>query len=74
MSDNKPAKSFRIGFVTATIWENDGPNRAFYSIEVTRMFKEDDRIRSSHSLNHADILNAMKVLERAEAWISEQLS
>ena len=70
---DKPAKKFRIGFVTATVWKNDGTDRPFYSVEVSRTYKDgDDNWQNSSGLNHGDLLNAARVLTRAEAWISEQ--
>lgn len=68
-----PAFKTRIGYVTAVVWRNDGINNPFYTVEVTRTFKDDDgKLQNSSSLNHADILPAMKCLERAEAWIAAQ--
>jgi hypothetical protein len=70
---NAPAKKFRIGYVTATVWKNDGTTTPFYTVEVARTYKDaDDRLQNTSSLGHADILPAMKCLERAEAWIAAQ--
>lgn len=70
---NAPAKKFRIGFVTATVWKNDGTDKSFFTVEVSRSYKDGDgEYKNGSSLNHADLLNAARVLTRAEAWISEQ--
>lgn len=72
MSD-KPAKKFRIGFVTATIWKNESADRAFYSVELSRSYKDDKgEYQNGTSLNHNDLLNAAKVLERCEHWVASQ--
>lgn len=72
MSD-KPAAKFRIGYITATVWKNDGLERPFYSVELSRTYKDDDgNYQNSSSLNHGDLLNASELLRRAEAWISAQ--
>ena len=70
---DQPAKKFRIGYVTATVWKNDGVDRPFYSVDVTRSFKDDnDEWKNTSSLNQGDLLNAAKCLMRAEAWIADQ--
>lgn len=65
---NKPAAKFRIGYVTATVWRNED----FFNVELTRSYKDGDDWKSTTSLGGGDILNAMKALERAELFISEQ--
>jgi hypothetical protein len=65
---NQPANKFRLGYVTATVWKNDD----FYSVVLERSYKDGDDWKSTDQLNAGDLLNAAKVLERAEAWISEQ--
>jgi len=70
---NGPAHTIRIGFVKATIWYNKNGDTGFYSVNVTRSYKgTDDKWADGDSFNHTDLLNAAKVLERAESWISAQ--
>lgn len=64
----QPAAKFRIGFVTATVWEND----KFYNVSLARTYKDGDEYKETNSLGHGDLLNAAKVLARAEAWIASQ--
>lgn len=72
MSD-KPAKKFRIGFLTATVWKNEtADNNAFYTVELTRRYKSEGEWHDGNGLGHADLLNAVRMLTRAEAWIAEQ--
>lgn len=66
---NAPVHKERIGFVQAAVWKNDS---GFYSVKLTRSYKDGDKITDTDQLNAADLLNAAKVLERAEAWISAQ--
>ena len=64
---NQPAAKYRVGFVTATVWENNG----FYSVKLTVSYKNDNgEWKESSSLSHADVLNAIKALERAEEFIA----
>lgn len=72
MSKNAPAAKFRIGAVTANVWRNAGTNGDWFSVTLERSYKDDEGIQNTGSLNHGDVLNAAKCLERAEAWISAQ--
>lgn len=65
---NQPAAKFTIGYISATVWENDG----YYSVEVSRTYKVDDEYRNTSSLGPADIENARMVLRRAGGWIASQ--
>jgi len=64
-----PAYKFRLGLVTATIWDNDG----FYSVDLARSYRDSDgHWQSTTSYAHADLLNVAKCAERAENWIARQ--
>ena len=66
-----PVKKFRIGLVTANVWENEGTgNRKFHSVTLERSYKDDDEYKQTNSLMQSDLLNAAKVLKRAEEWIA----
>lgn len=69
-----PEVKFRLGFVTASVWSNDGNGEStFYTVTLQRSFKNGDgHYKNTDGLNAGDLLNAAKVLERAEAWISAQ--
>ena len=67
----QPAFKFKIGLITATIWENDG----FYSVDIARAYKtQDGDWRNTSSFSHNDLLNVSKCAERAENWISRKLT
>lgn len=66
---NQPAYKFKIGLITATIWENEG----FYSVDISRSYKTNEgEWRSTGSYGHTDLLNVAKCAERAENWISRK--
>jgi hypothetical protein len=66
----EPSAKFRLGFVTAAVWKNSDN---FYNVTLQRSYKDDDgKWQNTDNLNHGDLLNASKVLERAEAWIARQ--
>lgn len=63
-----PVQKFRLGAVTASIWKNGD----FHSVTLERVYKDGEELKNTGNLNPGDLLNAAKVLERAEAWLSEQ--
>ena len=65
---NQPAQKFRLGYVTATIWKND----EHYNTVLTRSYKEGDDWKESDQLNTGDLMNAVRVLQKAEEYISAQ--
>ncbi|MXU66055.1 hypothetical protein [Oceanomicrobium pacificus] len=68
---NQPAHKVRIGLVTASIWNNNGS----YSVDLSRSYKTDQgEWKNTSGLFHSDLLNASKCAERAEIWISRQLT
>ncbi len=66
---NQPAYKFKIGLITATIWDNEG----HYSVDISRSYKNgDNEWKTTSSFFHGDLLNVAKCAERAENWISRQ--
>jgi len=63
-----PLTKIRIGSVTAAVWKAD---TGFYSVTLQKSYKEGDEWRNTDYLGHGDLLNAAKVLERAENYISQ---
>lgn len=66
---NQPAAKFRIGYVTATVWLN---NDKFYSVVLSKSYKDGDEWKDTDQLGYGDLLNASKALERAEEYIAGQ--
>jgi hypothetical protein len=65
---NKPAAKFRLGYVSATVWKNDD----FFNVVVSRSYKDGDDWKDTDQLGAGDLMNAVKVLQRAEEFISQQ--
>ena len=71
MSETKPADEIRIGRVKATIWMNateDGQAR--YSVVFSRLYREDDQWKSTHSFGRNDLLLLAKVADIAHTRVS----
>lgn len=67
-----PAKKFRIGYLTSTIWTNDGSNSKYFTVDITRTYKDGEELKNTPSLGHADIANARELLRLAGDWIMTQ--
>ena len=65
---NQPAAKFRLGNVTATVWLNN----QHYNTVLSKSYKDGDEYKDTDQLGTGDLLNAAKVLQRAEEFISQQ--
>lgn len=65
---NKPSAKFRVGYVTATVWQNG----EFFNTTIAKSYKDGSDWKETDSLGHADVVCAIKALERAEQFIAEQ--
>ena len=65
---NKPAAKFRLGYVSATVWKND----EYYNVVLSRSYKEGDEWKDTDQLGTGDLMNAVRVLQRAEDYIASQ--
>lgn len=49
-----PAYKFKLGLITATIWDNNG----FYSVDLSRSYKNNEgQWQSTASYGHSDLLS-----------------
>lgn len=70
---NAPVKKFRIGYLSVSIWKQEVQGgKAFHTVELVRTYKDSSgALKNTSSLNQDDLLNAAKLLERAELWLAE---
>jgi hypothetical protein len=64
----QPAAKFRLGFVTATVWLND----KHYNTVLSRSYKDGDEYKDTDQLGTGDLMNAVRVLQRADDFIASQ--
>ena len=70
-SGDRPVRKFRVGNVTAAVWKNEGQNGSVMSVTLQKSYKDgNEEWQNTDTLFHGDILNAIKALERAEAYIA----
>ena len=62
----QPIDKIRLGRITATIWENEGKNGAFYNVVTTRTYRDDDgNYQDASNLSGSDLLVAAVALVQA---------
>lgn len=67
---NKPAQTFRMGAVKATIWANEtAEGKTFYSVTFSRGYKKGDEWKESDSFGRDDLPRVEKLAAQAYAWI-----
>ena len=66
---DQPVQRFRLGTVTAAIWKNDA---GFFNVTLQRSYKDGDEWKNTDNFGAGDLLNAAKVLQRAEEYIARQ--
>lgn len=64
----KPAAKFRLGSVTATVWKNGD----FHNVNLSKSYKDGDEWKETDQLGAGDLMNAVRLLTRAQIFIEEQ--
>ncbi len=63
---NRPFRKLSAGNVQVAIWQNEGKNNEFYTVTISRRFKDkNDEWQSSNSLRLNDIPKAIVALQEA---------
>lgn len=69
----KPAAEIRLGRIRAVIWENHSDSSGtWYSVSVSRLYKEGERWQDSTSFRRDDLPIVAKVVDMAYTWIWDQ--
>jgi len=67
---NAPVIKFRLGSVTASVWHND----KHYNVTLVKSYKDDaGEWKETDSLGAGDLMNAVRVLQRSENFIADQV-
>lgn len=67
-SKPQPAAKFRLGSVTATVWKNGD----FFNTVLSKSYKDGEEYKDTDQLGTGDLMNAVRVLQRAENFITAQ--
>ena len=69
MANQKPVDEIRIGRVKATVWRNGTEEQSRYNVTFSRLYKEGDQWKSTHSFGRNDLLVLAKVADFAHTRI-----
>lgn len=65
-----PAKRFRLGSITLTVWPNqDRSGKAYYTTTITRSFRTDKGWSDTGSLRPADLPIVVSLTTMAQDWL-----
>ena len=65
MANQKPVDEIRIGRVKATVWRNGTEDQPRYNVTFSRLYKDGDQWKSTHSFGRNDLLVLAKVADFA---------
>ena len=69
---NKPVHEVRLGRIKAAVWANTGETGVWYSVVISRLYKEGDAWKRSESFSRDDLPLVMKVADEVHTWIYQQ--
>ena len=70
---DQPVAEVRLGRITATIWRNRtaADDGVFYSTQLTRLYRRDEKWERAHAFGRDDLLTVAKVADMANTRIHE---
>ena len=71
-ANNKPVHEVRLGPIKAAVWANTGESGVWFSVVISRLYKEGDSWKRSESFSRDDLPLVAKVADLAHTWIYEQ--
>jgi hypothetical protein len=70
MSTKRPVHEIRLGKIRAAVWGNDnGASAVWFTVTVTRLYKDNDGWKDSTSFCRDDLPVVSKLMDMAFAWI-----
>jgi len=72
MTPKKPAYEIRLGNIRATIWPNQSENRTWYSVAITRRYKQGKETKDATNFSRDDLPLVAQVAVMACSWICKR--
>ncbi len=72
-SKTQPIHEIRLGRVKAAVWRNTNANDLHYNVTFSRIFRDGETWKTSHSFGPDDLLLLAKVADQAHSWIHAQV-
>ena len=71
----RPAQTIRFGRLKATIWRQESDNGPWYTVVLTRTYKDQaGSWQSSSSFGRDDLLLLAKLADQAHSWVCRQIA
>jgi hypothetical protein len=68
-NNEKPVHKIRAGVIEVAVWCREGANGPFYSVSMSRSYKDGDQWKQADSYGADDCLLLSKLLDQAHSWI-----
>ena len=68
-SNNRPVHDIKLARIRATLWLNRDGNQTWYSVAITRTYRDGDEWKDTTSFSRDDLPLVAKAAEMAYAWI-----
>lgn len=65
----KPVHEVRLGRIKAAIWANETENGVRHNVTISRLYKDGDEWKTSHSFGRDELPLVEKIADLAHAWI-----
>jgi hypothetical protein len=70
---NKPVHHIRYGSVRATIWRNDSAKGGFYTVTLSRCYRDERNVwHDTGSFHFKDLPHLAKAITDSHSWIAWQ--
>lgn len=64
-STSKPISTLRDGAIKAVVWSNLGEKGTFYSVQITRTYKDDQGYHDTSSFSGSELLRVARLMNIA---------
>lgn len=68
-SQDRPIHEFKLGRIRASIWANRKEQDVWYSVHVSRIYRDGDAWKNTTTFNRDDLPLVSKAADLAYAWI-----
>ncbi len=64
---HKPKATYQVGSAKVTVWENKGKNGIWKNFQVEKIYKKDDKWKTTSSFNETELLELKSVIDKTIA-------
>ncbi len=74
METNKPIHEIKSGSIKASIWENKGKDKSFFSVTIVKSYKskKDNAWKNTTAFNDYDLAEILKVITDTKAYLGDR--